>query len=237
MCILHHKARYNLHITFLMRPLYPKCHSLFCSVTSSALVWHTTYPTDGTLFGKGLGTQTGCICLDLGPVLWGTRLCLWTPWPMAGTWLRIQKATAAADPSPPAQITYQTLILFKSVITEQNWVPAPCVYFLIRCLANRRPQFEFTRTQCPSSWPALVTGRSSQPLGAQVVVITALFHLRSGYGFRLFCPPLKMDVQEKALNEFVSHDTRLFPLLSIPFPSKTLSGMISVPCKKAQIIF
>lgn len=138
---------------------------------------------------------------------------------------------------PTAQITYQTLILFKSVITEQNWVPAPCVYFLIRCLANRRPQFEFTRTQCPSSWPALVTGRSSQPLGAQVVVITALFHLRSGYGFRLFCPPLKMDVQEKALNEFVSHDTRLFPLLSIPFPSKTLSGMISVPCKKAQIIF
>ena len=38
MYILHHKARYNLHITFLMRSLYPKYHSLFYLISSSGLI-------------------------------------------------------------------------------------------------------------------------------------------------------------------------------------------------------
>lgn len=68
MYILHHKARYNLHITFLMRSLYPKCHSLFF-IQSPSLV---NFNLPGILqisisFGEGLGTQiVGTHYLHLG---------------------------------------------------------------------------------------------------------------------------------------------------------------------------
>lgn len=155
MCILHHKARYNLHITFLMRPLYPKCHSVFyCHLFCFDLTHQISYRSH--LVWEGTGDADGSWVFVWTCVRWrdehGSACELLGPWLAPGLGSR----RLLLQILPLLLITYQTLILFKSIITEQNWVPVPCVYFLIRCLDNRRPRFEFTRTECPSGWPALV---------------------------------------------------------------------------------